>query len=188
LWNNRSLDFSLESGRLNIIRGNNGIGKSILAEIISRRRALDRHGSVVWCPDCYANQIAFLPQHLTGIDDISISGLRKLFDGSKTTDTSFLSPNIERWAKEGKRLGHLSGGQRRLFLGLMTVGLQAEMTVLDEPIAGLDKESEFRMTKAIEQLVVSERLVIAFTHEQDWYMAATAIDVEEIHLGGDKGV
>jgi ABC-type Mn2+/Zn2+ transport system ATPase subunit len=65
----------------------------------------------------------------------------------------------------GDQFGELSGGQRQRVLIARALAQQAEVLLLDEPFAGLDRTSAQRLEQLIDRLAAEGRAVLIATHD-----------------------
>jgi len=73
-----------------------------------------------------------------------------------------------------KKSSWLSGGERAKIALLRTAVLETEVTLLDEPTAGMDMESSIKAEKLIKDMSSGGRTVIIVTH--DVYQAKRIAD------------
>ncbi|MGB0120467.1 MAG: metal ABC transporter ATP-binding protein [Solirubrobacterales bacterium] len=64
-----------------------------------------------------------------------------------------------------RQIGALSGGQRKRAFVARGLAQGAELMLLDEPFAGVDKRSEATMTKLLRSLAADGRTIIVSTHD-----------------------
>jgi len=64
-----------------------------------------------------------------------------------------------------RQIGALSGGQRKRAFVARGLAQGAELMLLDEPFAGVDKKSEATMTKLLRSLAADGRTIIVSTHD-----------------------
>jgi manganese/iron transport system ATP-binding protein/manganese/zinc/iron transport system ATP- binding protein len=67
--------------------------------------------------------------------------------------------------RAGDRYGALSGGQRRRVLIARALVQDAQILVLDEPFAGVDRTSEERILQILDELVAEGRTLLIATHD-----------------------
>ncbi|MBB1045819.1 ATP-binding cassette domain-containing protein, partial [Dietzia sp. DQ11-44] len=64
----------------------------------------------------------------------------------------------------GRRIGELSGGQRRRVLLARCLAQEAELLLLDEPFSGMDAGSEEVYIDVLRELTASGRTALVSTH------------------------
>ncbi len=168
---------------INVILGSNGSGKSTLLSCISGLNSLTS-GNILYngneLNSTVQNLITILVQkpylfRKNAYENI-ISGLKYKKIGNKEIEdrlNKYLRYfNIEELLN--KKSHWLSGGERAKIALLRTAVLETEITMLDEPTAGMDIESSMRAEELIKDLAVNRRTVIIVTH--DVYQAKRIAD------------
>jgi manganese transport system ATP-binding protein len=64
-----------------------------------------------------------------------------------------------------RQIGQLSGGQRKRAFVARGIAQQAEILLLDEPFAGVDKRSEATIARLLRELAADGRTVLVSTHD-----------------------
>lgn len=176
-----SVSLAVPSGEITVLLGPNGSGKSTLLQALlglvtptagsvrildsSVRRAL-RSG-----------RVAAVPQS-DGIDEgfpvtaaeVVMQGRRR-FTGAwrrpSAGDRRAVDEALERVglsALSGRRIGELSGGQRRRVLLARCLSQEAEVLLLDEPFSGMDAGSEEVYIDVLRDLAAAGRTALVSTH------------------------
>lgn len=65
----------------------------------------------------------------------------------------------------GRQIGHLSGGQRKRAFVARGIAQDAEILLLDEPFAGVDKRSEGTIVRLLRELADEGKTVLVSTHD-----------------------
>lgn len=166
-----------------VILGSNGSGKSTLLSCISGLQRLSG-GKILYDGKEYSNSIrnsiSMLVQkpylfRKTSYENI-VSGLKFKKISLDETDLRFkkylyyfdVEPLLN------KKSYWLSGGERAKIAMLRTAVLETEVTMLDEPTAGMDIESSIKAEKLIRDMARNGRTVIMVTH--DVYQAKRIAD------------
>lgn len=68
-------------------------------------------------------------------------------------------------ALAGRQIGTLSGGQRKRAFVARGIAQEAQLMLLDEPFAGVDKGSEATMTTLLQQLCADGKTILISTHD-----------------------
>ncbi len=149
LPNNLTLDFNLRLGESILLKGENGIGKSLLLKSLARLLPLEYKkfqyfGKDVadWNLQEYRSQILYLPptfsqQQMSIEDFFNIILKMKIYEGHKPLYD--YREYLERWKITNPRFHELSSGQKQILSLLRAVSLKAKVLLLDEPVAHLDK-------------------------------------------------
>ncbi len=166
-----------------VVLGSNGSGKSTMLSCVSGINNLSG-GSIRYDGKGFdvmvRNSISMLVQkpylfRKTSYDNIA-SGLK-----FKRMDRGEISTRVEKYLHYfdvesllEKKSSWLSGGERAKIALLRTAVLETEVTLLDEPTAGMDMESSIKAEKLIEDMSSGGRTVIIVTH--DIYQAKRIAD------------
>lgn len=166
-----------------VILGSNGSGKSTLLNCISGLDKLSS-GNILYngneLNNSIKNSISLLVQkpylfRKTSYENI-VSGLKFKRISPEETDNRIKKYlhyfDVE--ALLNKKSHWLSGGERAKISLLRTAVLEAEVTMLDEPTAGMDIESSMKAEELIKDMSVGSRTVLIVTH--DVYQAKRIAD------------
>jgi manganese transport system ATP-binding protein len=176
------LDFTAEPGMVHGLVGMNGAGKSTLfkaligllpvaagtIEVAGGTTAAARTGA----------QIAYTPQ-TEAIDwDFPVSVFDVVMMGRygklgwrlrpREADRAAVIRALERVELDDlaqRQIGALSGGQRKRAFIARGLAQDAELLLLDEPFAGVDKRSEHTITQLLRELAAEGRTLVVATHD-----------------------
>jgi zinc transport system ATP-binding protein len=169
-------DLDIERGKLLLVVGRNGTGKSTLVETllgllapVSGRVRPER-------PDL---RLAYVPQ-AAGLDDIVPARAREVAGWGRLRGWSFLRPLAGRADRAavrealaqahaepfaGQLFRELSGGQKQRVLFARLLASGAEVVLLDEPTASMDMASEKEAYERMAAMARDQRLaVVVVTH------------------------
>lgn len=153
------------TGALNIVAGRNGSGKTTLLDILAMRRPLGRKGQIIRSGHSTWSDIAYLPQHVLGIGDITVHGAMRLA-ARRDADLSV----VKRFMKEaaipiGSKLGALSGGEGQFFCFALVAAQSTPVYIYDEPFRHLDDSRAQQVSDYLGTQVTSDALVIVTDNE-----------------------
>ncbi|MFI5398248.1 MAG: ATP-binding cassette domain-containing protein [Candidatus Binatia bacterium] len=164
LFGGRSISLKLCAGVVNVIVAANGAGKSVLLDVLAKRLRLKLGDSVIWHGIRSSRDVAYLPQQLFSVDDIFLGPFITLAFGGVHS----LDPLLDRyrvWAKGGRRLRNLSGGQRQLLMFLAVRCQRQRVHFYDEPFRYLDDGSRSSVWHELDTLAQEGNLVAITNHE-----------------------
>ncbi|UUZ66046.1 ABC transporter ATP-binding protein [Polaromonas sp. P1-6] len=175
------IDLALAVGRWTSIVGPNGAGKSTLLKVLAR---LLPHAGVVTLLGqpltslpgrVRAQQLAWLGQNETTGDDLTVYDVAML---GRLPHQPWLAPPsaadhaaVERALRATQawdwraRLGQLSGGERQRVLLARALAVEAQVLLMDEPLANLDPPHQTDWLLTVRQLVASGKTVVSVLHE-----------------------
>lgn len=180
----KKVSYEFQSGKLYVIKGVSGCGKSTFLNIIGGVEN-DFKGSIQIDGEmCNSNKMLSLTgyvfQYSLLLSNITVFENLKLIDG-----------NIEKIRKLSERFGvkelldkypeQLSGGERQRISIIRALLQNAKIILLDEPTASLDETNSKIIADIIAGLKSLERIVIVATHES--YFDAVADEVLNLNYG-----
>src|SRR6266446_1440495 len=177
---NRGIDLDVSPGELVSILGPNGAGKTtFLRQITTELRPTS--GSVeifgldaVAAPQRAKRVMGITPQEAGVFETLRVREHLELFVGFKGVakrearrSATEIIHELDLDAEANKRVGDLSGGQRRrILIGLALLG-NPPLLVLDEPTTGLDPISRRAVWNVIRRRVTNGCTVLLSTHYID---------------------
>ena len=171
------LDTVFEAGKVTVIEGPSGIGKTTLGRIIAGLETADR-GEVIADGKfklSYLFQEDRLLPWLNGYDNLALGLLRDKKNDknsvsnriSSKNDIMEMAENLEISQALYKMPAELSGGMKhRVALG-RTFLADSNIVILDEPFRGLDDELTERIMRRIWDDSVKDKTVIVITHKPE---------------------
>ena len=171
----RDVSLTLKRGQALSLVGRNGAGKSTLLRCIAGQVFPD--SGAIWIsgyglydqPEAARSCFRYLPQEVPMPDRISAFELVEFYAGvygeplacARLLELAGLS------SVANQAVRNLSVGmQRRLAFASLFAG-QAKLFVLDEPFAGLDRDSRARFTRVLKHRLHDGASLLIATHEQD---------------------
>ena len=176
------INVQFETGRWTSIVGPNGAGKSTLLKVLAGVLPHDGHvelfGEVMShiAPRARAKKLAWLGQNEASADDLTVFDVAML--GRLPHQAWLASPNAadiaaveqalrstQAWEWRGRALGQLSGGERQRVLLARALAVQADVLLMDEPLANLDPPHQADWLVLVRQLIAQGKTVVSVLHE-----------------------
>ena len=193
---NISVQFA--AGRWISIVGPYGAGKStllkVLAGVLPHEGRVHLFGEVMshFAPRERAKKLAWLGQNEASADDLTVFDVTML--GRLPHQAWLAAPNqadlaaveqalrsTQAWDWRGRALGLLSGGERQRVLLARALAVQADVLLMDEPLANLDPPHQSDWLALVRQLVLEGKTVVSVLHETT--MALQADDMLIVAAG-----
>ena len=173
----RGIDLKVSPGESLSILGPNGAGKTTFLRVLTTE-LLPTEGEVrvfgidsIKNPTAAKSMIGVTPQDAGVFETLRVREHLELFARIKgltrqtaRRQTDELLVDLDLKISEHKRVGELSGGQRRrLLIALALIG-KPPMLILDEPTTGLDPVSRRAVWKLLKRVAATGTTVIFSTH------------------------
>ena len=173
----RGIDFTARRGEAVAILGPNGAGKTTFLRQLTTELKPTSGAIEIFGVDAIrkANEAKLLmgvtPQEAGVFETLTVREHLELFGKLKgldkhaaRTETSELLKSLELENQSKKRVGELSGGQRRrILIGLALLG-KPPLLILDEPTTGLDPQSRRAVWHLLKKVIEDGATVILSTH------------------------
>ena len=183
------IDLHLPAGRWTSIVGPNGAGKSTLLRALA---GLLPHGGEAqlfgrpisaWTARERARALAWLGQGEVAAHDLTVYDVAML---GRLPHRGWLAPPgpadraaveqalraTQAWDWRARLLGHLSGGERQRVLLARALAVQAQVLLMDEPLANLDPPHQADWLALVRGLVAQGRTVVSVLHEMTFALQA----------------
>ena len=196
ILHNISVQFSV--GRWTSVVGPNGAGKStllkVLAGVLPHEGRVELFGELMSqiAPRQRAKKLAWLGQNEASADDLTVFDVAML--GRLPHQDWLAAPSLadiaaveqalrstQAWEWRGRALGQLSGGERQRVLLARALAVQADVLLMDEPLANLDPPHQSDWLALVRQLVAEGKTVVSVLHETT--MALQADDMLIVAAG-----
>ncbi|RZL64622.1 MAG: ABC transporter ATP-binding protein [Variovorax sp.] len=191
------IDLAIAAGRWTSIVGPNGAGKSTLLKVVSG--LLPCTGEVRLFGDALgqvsgrarARRLSWLGQGGAGegsADDLMVYDVAMLgrlphqrwLAAPSVADHAAVERALRRtqaWEWRDRPLGQLSGGERQRVLLARALAVEAELVLMDEPLANLDPPHQADWMHTVRDLVAAGRTVVSVLHELSMALAADELVV-----------
>jgi iron complex transport system ATP-binding protein len=178
----KDIDLALPAGRWTSIVGPNGAGKSTLLKVLAN--LLPHTGSISLLGQPFASlpareraqQLAWLGQNEVTGDDLTVWDVAML--GRLPHQSWLAAPSVadhaaveqalratQAWDWRGRTLGQLSGGERQRVLLARALAVQAQVLLMDEPLANLDPPHQADWLQMVRGLIAQGKTVVSVLHE-----------------------
>ncbi|MDO9410557.1 metal ABC transporter ATP-binding protein [Patulibacter sp.] len=176
------VDLTIGAGRVHGLIGMNGSGKSTLFKALmglvkptsgtvslfgDDPREARRHGRVAYAPQDEDVDYAF-PVSVREVVAMGRYGRLRSTRRLRPEDRLAVDEALERCELTDlaeRQIGALSGGQRKRAFVARGLAQGAELLLLDEPFAGVDKRSEATITALLRGLAAEGRTILVSTHD-----------------------
>jgi len=193
------IDLSLAAGRWTAIVGPNGAGKSTLLKVLAGLLPTSA-GQVAWQGRKLAQwgrreralHLAWLGQNEVAADDLRVYDVAMLgrlphqrwMQQASRQDHAAVEQALratQAWDWRERPLAQLSGGERQRVLLARLLAVQAQVLLMDEPLANLDPPHQADWLQLVRGLVAQGCTVVSVLHEIS--LALQADDLAILHQG-----
>lgn len=175
--------------RLNILQGSNGSGKSILLDYISGLRMapeevkIKGNNNIIYLnQNMYYNGRLRVDEYLKFI--YNLNNIRDYKEYFFDFVALYLNDVVDEIKKMiNKKMGDLSGGERRFIYNLIILSIDREWYILDEPLTAIDQNRKKYLIDIIVDYTLKGKGIILTSHETlDFYedMEEDKIEIIEI--------
>jgi len=176
------VDLEIPAGRVTALIGMNGSGKSTLFAAMMGLTRLDRgevrlggvdpatarrRGLVGWVPQSETVDWSF-PVSVRDVVMMGRAGLQGFTRRVRPVDRDAVAGALDRvelTELADRQIGRLSGGQRKRAFVARGIAQEAQILLLDEPFAGVDRPSEATIVRLLRGLAADGRTVLISTHD-----------------------
>jgi iron complex transport system ATP-binding protein len=176
------IDLLLPQGRWTSIVGPNGAGKSTLLKVLAGLLPHTGTVSLLGQPleslpgRLRAQQLAWLGQNESTGEDLTVWDVAMLgrlphqpwLAGPSPADHTAVEHALratQAWDWRGRSLGQLSGGERQRVLLARALAVQAQVLLMDEPLANLDPPHQADWLAVVRDLIAQGKTVVSVLHE-----------------------
>ena len=188
------ISLALPRARWTSIVGPNGAGKSTLLKVLAGLLAHSGEVALLGRPlntlraRLRAQQLSWLGQSESSADDLTAYDVAML--GRLPHQAWLAAPSaadhgaVERalratqaWDWRGRALGQLSGGERQRVLLARALAVEAQVLLMDEPLANLDPPHQTDWLLMVQALVAGGKTVVSVLHEISFALHADELVV-----------
>ena len=176
------IDLAFQLGSWTSIVGPNGAGKSTLLRVLAGLLAHSGTVTLLGQPleklpgRLRAQQLSWLGQNEATGDDLTVWDVAML--GRLPHQAWLAAPSpadhvavekalraTQAWEWRGRALGHLSGGERQRVLLARALAVEAQVLLMDEPLANLDPPHQADWLGVVRELIGQGKTVVSVLHE-----------------------
>jgi iron complex transport system ATP-binding protein len=198
------VSLSLKAGEWMALVGPNGAGKSSLLKALAGLTPASGEVTLLgkpwadWHRRQRAQTVAWLGQAEAGQDDLTVYDVAML--GRLPHQSWLASPSpldqavvevalktVQAWDWRARSLGQLSGGERQRVLLARALAVQADVYLMDEPLAGVDVPHQADWLEWVRCLTEQGAAVVSVLHELNLALQADGVWVmsggQLVHAG-----
>jgi len=189
----------LEKGFIYTLKGGNGSGKTTLINIISGFLKPDkgdvelRGEKVMRFLPYRVNRMGIgrtfqdlrLATQMTVYENILLALEKRMFafpDKNQQKRADEILKTVSLSEKRNELAGEISYGQQKLLTIGCCIANNAEMLLIDEPVAGIDKDNRVRIIELVKQLKQEGKTILQIEHHPD-YIKETSDHVLQMEKG-----
>jgi len=193
------VNLRLERGFVYTLKGGNGSGKTTLINIVSgflapTKGVVEFKGKEItkFAP-YHINRLGIgrtfqdlrLATQMTVYENILLALEKKMFanpseEQKKRADE--ILKKVSLTEKRNELAGEISYGQQKLLTIGCCISNNADLLLIDEPVAGIDKDNLLKITSLIKQLKQESKTILQIEHNTD-YINATSDQVLQMEKG-----
>ncbi len=166
----KNLNFSFMQGKVYLIIGNNGAGKTTFIRILlgilkpsSGRVVIADNLVISYLPDCNG-----IYEDLTILDNIKFRlSLYKIHFDEKINLYKSLLKKYNLTDQENHKVSELSLGMKKKVALIAALLIDADIFILDEPTGGVDLDSRGEIINMLNEFKKNNKLIICITHEKE---------------------
>ena len=176
------IDLAFAAGRWTSIVGPNGAGKSTLLKVLAGLLAHSGAVTLLGQPLAHlpgrqrAQQLAWLGQNESSGEDLTVLDVALLgrlphqpwLAAPSAADHAAVEQALratQAWGWRERTLGQLSGGERQRVLLARALAVQAQVLLMDEPLANLDPPHQADWLAVVHDLIGQGKTVVSVLHE-----------------------
>ena len=193
------VNLRLEKGFVYTLKGGNGSGKTTLINIISgflapTKGVVEFKGKrIAKFAPYYINRLGIgrtfqdlrLATQMTAYENILVALEKRMFanpDKEQRKRADEILEKVSLAEKRNELAGEISYGQQKLLTIGCCIANNADFLLIDEPVAGIDKDNILKITNLIKQLKQEGKTILQIEHNTD-YINATSDQVLNIEKG-----
>jgi branched-chain amino acid transport system ATP-binding protein len=193
------INLHLDKGFVYTLKGGNGSGKTTLINIISgflapTKGVVELKGkAIVKFAPYRVNRLGIgrtfqdlrLATQMTVYENILLALEKKLFANPSTEQKKRADEILEKVSLSEKRnelAGEISYGQQKLLTIGCCMANDADLLLIDEPVAGIDKDNQLKIISLVKQLKQEGKTILQIEHNPA-YIEATSDRIFQMEKG-----
>lgn len=170
----KDLSFDLAPGKIHALHGKNGMGKSVLLNVLSRKISppaviegeIKGGENAVLVDQRFDQMIADQFSFYENLKFACMHSFPKPF--SRLMEPHFYPDFLEKFHIDpSKPVGKLSGGQRQILALLMVLQQKGSLLLLDEPTATLDEQNALLVFEFLKTLIKQNVTLLIVCHDRE---------------------
>ena len=161
-----NLNFEVNRGEGLVLRGANGVGKTVLLQVLSQ---VLKPRSGILNLSSEIKKINFLPYGERVDDFLKVKEYLSCWGNSKN-----LEDEIDHWGLAellNMKVSRLSAGQFKRVLLASSLSHGADLLLLDKPTVGLDQVHVLKLEQRLKLELERKKVLVLATHEKDNFVA-----------------
>lgn len=193
------VNLNIEKGFIYTLRGENGSGKTTLINVISgylkpEKGNIDFKGNIITRYSPYRlNRLGIgrtfqdlrLASQLTVYENILLAMEKKIFSFPTEASSQRIDEILEKVSlneKKNELAGNISYGQQKLLTLGCCIANNADLLLIDEPVAGIDKDNRLKIISLIKKLKKEGKTIMQIEHDSE-YIEATSDRILQMGKG-----
>jgi ABC-type multidrug transport system ATPase subunit len=170
----KDLSFSLEPGKIHALHGKNGIGKTVLLNLLSNKvppQAIVK-GKIIGAEDAMLVNQHFdqmIADQFSFQENLKFASMRRFpHPFSRLKTANFYPKFLEKFHIDVSiPVSKLSGGQRQILSLLMVLQQKRKILLLDEPTATLDEQNAHLVFEFLKTLTEQSITLLVVCHDRE---------------------
>lgn len=169
----KNLSFHLESGKMHALHGKNGMGKSVLLNLLNRKRIPEAfiEGEIKGSENTVLINQRFdqmIADQFSFEENLQFACMSRFPSPFSTIKSPLFQPAfLEKFHIDiSQPVNKLSGGQRQILALLMGLQKKRNVLLLDEPTATLDEENAILVFEFLKTLTTQNMTLLIVCHDR----------------------
>lgn len=169
-----NLSFIAEEGRITVLSGNNGSGKTTTFRMISGVIKREKESVLFNGHSLKRTEIGYLPEERGLYQNLTVRQQLNLFARLKDIDDNQTEYFMNKWLKIMKcedkadqKIKTLSKGNQQKIQFISAVINEPDILILDEPFTAMDKENVILLQQILLKMKNENKIIILSSHQLD---------------------